>query len=193
MTNGRATFNVKVKGNFVISGKLVKDTELNLTFLAEPNIIEKQRIKNETSQLLGGRKEVVALDIAVQEAYKKHLDYCNGKYGADYQKMRERIETLEDEEKVETEEYQELFDKLYTNQFYTEYCYLINSRMDVGEYAFLNVMCINKPDGFNFYDQQDEAELGKIVKEVKAQRKFFREPVKKNKKISKPSTDKTDS
>lgn len=185
----RATFDIQVKGNFVISGKLQKNTTLNLTFTAETNIIEHQRIKNETADLLGGIKKVVDLELAIEEAYKAHLNYCLEKYGEeDFKKMRAKILKLEEEEKADSKEYKKIFDKLYTNQHYAEYAYLINSRMDVGEYVWLNVMCVDKPDGFSFYDQKDESELDKIVKEVKAKRKFFREQTEKNDADSKPST-----
>jgi len=180
----REKIEVKVKGNWLIAG-VKKEEELTFAFNAEPNVVERIQIKNEAAELLGGIEKIVNLENHSFSFYEKHIQFNNDKYGEEgfAKKLAEFTKLPNPKTDEEIAAFNKLYKEIYKNQYYDMYLGLIEDRMRIGEYAFLKVMCISKPDKFEFF-QQLEPELLKIIGEVNERRKFFRQQSEAAKKPS---------
>jgi hypothetical protein len=165
----------KIKGNWLTNGAK-KEEELTFVFNAEPNVVEKIQIKNEAAELLGGIEKIISLENHAFTFYDKHIQFNNEKYGEEEfkNKLAEVTKLANPKTDEEITAFNKLYKEIFKNQYYDMYIGLIEDRMRVGEYAFLKVMCIDKPDGFEFF-QQTETELLKITGMVNERRKFFRQ------------------
>ena len=174
----------KLNGNWLIAG-VKKEEELTFVFNAEPNVVERIQIKNEAAELLGGIEKIVGLENHAFAFYEKHIQWNKDKYGEEEftKKLAEftKLETPKTDEEIKN--FNRLYREIYKNQFYDLYVGLISDRMRIGEYAFLQVMCVSKPEGFDFF-KQTETELLKIAEMVNERRKFFRQQAEQTKTVS---------
>lgn len=179
----REIIEVSVNGNWLIKGK-IEEKNLKFIFYAEPNIVEKNAIKNEAAELLGGREKIVDLERQAFDYFEKHLDYNKKKYGDEL--LSAKLAELDSFDDTQTnaaiEHYNKLYNDIYKNRYYDMYAGLMEDRVRMGEYAFLKVMSKEKPEGFEFFQQKEE-ELKKIVKEVEIKKKFFRSQANESKTI----------
>lgn len=180
----RDKIEVKVTSNWLIAG-VKKEEELTFVFNAEPNVVERIQIKNEAAELLGGIEKVVNLENHAFSFYEKHIQFNTDKYGEEgfATKLAEFTKLADPKTDEEIATYNKLYKEIYKNQYYDMYVGLIEDRMRIGEYAYLKVMCIRKPEGFEFFKQK-EPELMKIVSEVNEKRKFFRQATTDTKTVS---------
>jgi len=117
--------------------------------------------------------------------YSKHITFNEEKYGKEEFQVKltefAKLSNPKTDEEIAT--FNKLYEELYKNRYYDMYLGLIEDRMKIGEYAFLKVMCVKKPDGFEFF-KQTEPELLKITGMVNERRKFFRQQTKEPKTTS---------
>lgn len=165
----------KLNGTWLIAGEK-KEKELDFVFNAEPNVVERIQIKNESAELLGGIEKVINLENHAFSFYEKHLQFNKDKYGEEEfaKKSTEFTKLTDPKTDEEIAAFNKLYKEIHKNQFYDMYLGLIEDRMRISEYAFLKVMCVSKPDGFEFF-KQTEPELLKIIGMVNEKRKFFRQ------------------
>lgn len=159
----------------------------NFIFIAPPQtIVEKQKIKQEAVELSGGWDQYSSLEASIETAHLNYLDWAEDKFGQnDFREMQKKLIELRRSGQEETGEYEKLFEKLYNNIPYLKYANLLSTLTDINNYAYMIVMCIEKPDNFNFKDQP-EIYLQAILKEVQKQNNFFRTQDKQVKKDSLP-------
>lgn len=156
-------------------------------FYVDSNVVEKQKIKMFAAEYLGGMDKYAKLESMAEMAYLDHIKYCQKTLGNEVFLQKQHRLTLVGKEK-DKEEFKEEFDKLfaeiYANPYYFQFLNLSREETLVTDYAWLKVMCTNKPDGYEF-DKQKEETLKSLLKEVKTKLKFFREQAEKTKEANK--------
>jgi hypothetical protein len=153
-------------------------------FYVEANIMEKQEINQVAAELLGGLENYSKLIAIADNAYFNHQKHCRAKFGFEgfIQKERELIELSKDEEKKN--EWDQLYQEVYGNQFYLQFLNLTKEQTKIEKYASVIVLCCEKPKDFDF-KKQDESFMKGLVKEVETKLKFFREQTKEAEEVNK--------
>jgi hypothetical protein len=176
---------VEVEGNWLIAGEKKEGLKLSFVFNAEPNVVERIQIKNEVAELLGGMEKVSLLETHAFSFFDKHKAHNEEKYGKEglAQRLAEFAKLSNPKTEEEIAAFNKLYEELYKNQYYDTYLGLMEDRLRIGDYSWLKIMCISKPDGFEFFKQK-EPELLKITGMVNERRKFFRQQTKEAKTTS---------
>lgn len=124
-------------------------------FKLEPNFLEERRITQEMATILGGWDKLAELDNAIAENYRKHIEFNKNKFGSEYESKYNRyIELLKTD--LTSEELQKLRQELNNNKYYNTYLSLLQERTLVQQYATLLVLCVSKPEGFDFEKQSED-------------------------------------
>lgn len=132
-------------------------------FKLEPNFIDERKIQQEIANILGGWDKLAELESAITNSYQQHIEHNKRLLGSSFKNKYNRyIELVK--EKSDTEELQSLRKELNQNRFYKTYIALTEEKQLVYNYALLLVMCISKPDGFDF-EQQKEDKIYEIYSE----------------------------
>lgn len=124
-------------------------------FKLEPLFLDERRIQQEMAYTLGGWEKLGELDSAILTNYKKHLEHNKEKHGDEFDKKYARLVELESKGE-ETEEYKQLREELTNNRYYRAYIGLLQEKTLLYNYSMLIVLCIRKPDGFDFHEQKEE-------------------------------------
>ncbi|GEM_PF-2928376 len=141
--------------------------EYRLKFKLEPNFLEERKIQQTMAEIAGGWDKLAELEAAIANAYSSHLEYNKAKFGEDFSQLQKRYLELDQKDlegkatQEESSELRELGQKLNKNKFYSQYLSLVREKSNLYNYAMLSVLCVEKPEGFEFLDQK-EATLIKI-------------------------------
>ena len=159
-------------------------------FNSNPNIVEKQRIQQEATELCGGWDQWASLNSLTEMAYLNFLEYGEKKYGKDeFPKMQQGVIDLRKKKETESDEYTKLFDKVYGNPAYLKYVNLATNKAIINNYAFMIVMCV-EPVGYDFKDKEEKY-LQEIIAEIRKQHNFFRLQDQQTEEDSSPGQDGT--
>jgi hypothetical protein len=164
--------------------KIALDYEGNhFVFYTEPNIAEKQLIKQEAAELLGGIENYSKLSAIADNAYFEHLRHCRNKFGVEELKQKE-IHLTELAKGKENSEWEILYQEIYGNQYYLQFLNLTKEQSRVEKYASLIVLCVENKEKINFKERKEEYLEG-LLEEVEKKLKFFREQNTKVEEVSK--------
>jgi len=158
-------------------------------YMPPQTIVEKQKIKQEAVELSGGWDNYSSLEASVESTHLKYLEWAEKQFGVTgFADLQRKLLELRQNKQDKTEEYEQLFEKLYNNVQYLKYANLLTTLTDINNYAYMIVMCVSKPANFNF-KEQPEAYLKQILKEVQKQNNFFRTEVKQTQENGLPGQD----
>jgi hypothetical protein len=158
----------------------VEVKEYRLKFKLEPNFLEERKIQQIMSDLAGGWEKLSELESAITSSYQRHLEHNRLKLGDAFIKDHQRYleldakdleENITDAEKTELKELRKIFTN---NKHYKQYLALIREKSNLYNYAMLSVLCIDKPDTFDFVEQKEET-LIKIWYEYEQAKKKMKE------------------
>ena len=146
-------------------------------FYLKPNVQEELRIRGEISYLLGGMDKISEFDISIAKAFGKHLERQKKTFGEKIlkEKQAELLKLADDVNNLES--FAILFNELHGDDDYLVFSTLQREYGMVSDYAFLKIMCVEKPEGYDFYTQS-ESELRQIVFAVRAQRDEYKKKSK---------------
>jgi len=142
------------------------------TFRVKETVKDRNLIKAEASDLVGGRLRLSELNTALDEAMDKYIAFNQKKFGDEYKEKSDKFTKLQKEKKFDSDEYKQLFEELNTkNPHFYVYFDLLRERNNVYAYARLKVLCEQKPTGYEF---EDEDELQKLLSKLEQNQIFFR-------------------
>lgn len=139
-------------------------------FKREANFIEIQKIESMKADILGGTEKLLELENLRIELYRKHIKHNQELFGDKFEEIQEASNTPLTELHEETKKNVRLF---YDNKYYRQCVIVVNQISDVSEIAELSVLCIKKPEGYDFLKQKPE-DLREIIRQVKKEKEFFR-------------------
>lgn len=150
----------------------VEIQEQKFTFKVEETILDKIKIDNEASSLIGGRTQLSELQSTIDITIKKLHELNELKYGKDaYRVMRERFAELNPDENKE--EYDRLWREINDNTYFLSYVRLQSQLDDVYGYARIKVLCSEKPKDVDFYSQNEKF-MRELLNTLEEQKVFFR-------------------
>jgi hypothetical protein len=146
-------------------------------FFLKPNIQEELRMRSEIAFLLGGVEKLSEFDISIARAFDRHLEKQKKIFGEKVLKEKQaELRKLADD-KDNLESFAKLFNELHGDDDYLVFSTLQREYEMISDYAFLKVMCVEKPENYDFYTQS-ESELRQIVFAVRAQRDEYKKKSK---------------
>lgn len=143
-------------------------------FRLEPTFLDERKIQQELIELIGGYEKFAELEATLSAFYQKHLDYCRQTLGESFAEKQRRLFELELKGEI-TEELKQLRELFNVNKFYRTYLKLLEEKALAQSYAQIIVLCVKKPDNFNFRSQSEGrlleiiAELNELKKKVKSE------------------------
>ena len=151
----------------------IKVGEKEFIFKAEESISDRMKIETEASNLVGGRLNLADLTTALDKATTRVIQRNADKFGKEaYDAKRKRLKELSEAKQLD-EEYQKLFTELNDNDEFYSFITLQTERDNIYAYARLKVLCIKKPEGYEFFEQP-EADLKAILELLEKEKIFFR-------------------
>jgi len=152
----------------------IKYKDQDFKFRTEETISDRMKIESEAVKLAGGYLQLADLKTAVEQGLNRLIETNKNRFGVeDYLKKNTRLRELHEQQETQSEEYQNIFKNLNDNPNFYSYLNLLNEKDSVYSYARLFVLCNQKPDGYNFYDQSEE-DLKGIISQLELQKVFFR-------------------
>lgn len=142
-------------------------------FKSESSFLDEQKIKSEMAFLSGGQDKLLEFENILIEAYKDHTELNRQKFGKE--QYAEYENTILNKPASElTDEEREILISIRSNKHYLKYFQMQNEKAKLYSYAWLKVMSVRKPSGFEFYDVK-ESLLQSILEVVEKEQAFFRE------------------
>lgn len=123
-------------------------------FKLDPNFLDERRIEQESAELLGGWDKLAELDSAIQDSYQKHIELNKAKFENFEEKYNRYLELIR--QNADNEELKALSNELNNNRHYTRYATLMREKMLVSQYVQLKVLCVSKPEGFEWANQKED-------------------------------------
>lgn len=138
-------------------------------FKREANFIDLQKIDSLKADILGTEK-LLELENLKVELYQKHINHNRNLFGEQFEEVQEKTNVPFSELDIEAKKLVKAF---HDNKYYRQCVSIVNQLGDIHEVAELSVLCIKKPEGYDFLQQKPE-DLREIIKQVKKQKEFFR-------------------
>jgi len=149
---------------------LISINENAFLFKREANFLERQTIQNEMSTIAGGLDKLTELDTLAGDLYRKHLEFNKSKLGDKFEDViaiadKPFADCSPEEKKIRRD--------FYDNKFYYQCSIVTEKKRYIEDVATLKVLCMKKPENYDFFMQKD-SDLRKLIEEVKKENVFFR-------------------
>ena len=156
-----------------MTNTIVVDTEFgSFEFRVGETVQDKFRIKSEAVNLYGrGVEGFTELDELVERKREQYMQFIVEKLGES--KSTLLMEKINSEELTAPERLEALKELVEGNSYWNSFASLKAERTNLLACAKLKVLCIKKPDDFDFYKASEE-EVFKIIDYLEQQKVFFR-------------------
>lgn len=152
--------------------------ELAFTFKVEANVMEEIQIKQKAAEIAGGMENLISLESVVSKYRTQMFEYNKQKFGEDYESVKDLV--LEDKtgDKTFTDDEKEKRSLFLNNEYTAKYLMAQQELSYIKDFATLIVLCVKKPNGFEFLQTKTDT-ISKLIEEYKKQTEFFRKPKEK--------------
>lgn len=156
-----------------MTNTIVVDTEFgSFEFRTNETVQDKFRIKSEAVNLYGrGVEGFMELDELIERKRTQYTQFNVDRLGE--AKTEQLIGKVNSELIPESERAEALKELVEGNSYWNSFASLKAERTNLLAYAKLKVLCIKKPEDFDFYKASEE-EVFKIIDYLEQQKVFFR-------------------
>ncbi|GAB1348374.1 hypothetical protein MASR1M107_05860 [Ignavibacteriales bacterium] len=157
-----------------MSKTVVIETESgSFEFRISETVQDKFRIKSEAVNLYGrGVEGFTELEELIESKCAQYLKYSMDQLGeSEYSELTDKLNSRDSSD---TERWESLRKLVQGNSYWTSYSKLLHEKQNLIAYARLKVLCIRKPDNYDFY-KASEKEVFQIIDYLEQQKVFFRQ------------------
>lgn len=157
-----------------MTNTIVVDTEFgSFEFRVNETVQDKFRIKSEAVNLYGrGVDGFTELEELIETKCAQYLKYNADRLGET--ESSELTDKLYSQETPETERWEAARRLVEGNSYWVSYSKLLSEKQNLVAFARLKVLCVRKPDNYDFY-RASEKEVFQIIEYLEQQKVFFRQ------------------